>query len=102
MVSTRSKFSSSKVCLCRKFVAKSILETIYSSFIKPINTYFKHFEEPSSEQEQEKKQWEMEEKSLLKALRESVDKAFERKKLSNQQAIKYFQSSNISIRFNEL
>jgi hypothetical protein len=44
----------------------------------------------------------MEEKSLLKALRESVDKAFERKKLSNQQAIKYFQSSNISIRFNEL
>jgi len=47
------------------------------------------------EEEQEKRQWQLEEKSLLKALRESVDKAFERKKLSDQQAIKYFQSSYI-------
>ncbi|CAF0728007.1 unnamed protein product [Rotaria sordida] len=58
----------------------------------PITTYFKHFEEQSIEQEQEKKQWQIEEKSLLKALRESVDKAFQKKKLSYQQTLNYFQS----------
>ncbi|CAF3973360.1 unnamed protein product [Rotaria sp. Silwood2] len=58
----------------------------------PITTYFKHFEEQSIEQQEEKKQWQIEEKSLLKALRESVDKAFQKKKLSNQQMMNYFQS----------
>ncbi|CAF0739662.1 unnamed protein product [Rotaria sp. Silwood1] len=58
----------------------------------PITTYFKHFEEQSIEQQEEKKQWQIEEKSLLKALRESVDKAFQKKKLSYQQTMNYFQS----------
>ena len=55
--------------------------------------YFTHFEEQSTEQKEEKKQWLVEEKALLNALRESVDKAVQKKKLTNHQAIKYFQSS---------
>ncbi|CAF3555173.1 unnamed protein product [Adineta steineri] len=59
----------------------------------PITTYFKHFEEQSNEkQQEEKQQWQTEEKSLLKALRESVDKAYERKKITYEQMIKYFES----------
>ncbi|CAF4767313.1 unnamed protein product, partial [Rotaria magnacalcarata] len=44
------------------------------------------------EQQQEKQQWQIEEKSLLKALREAVDLAYQKKKISNQQATIYFQS----------
>ena len=58
-----------------------------------MTTYFKHFEEQSIEQAEEKKQWLGEEKALLNALRDAVDKAFQKKKLTDQQAVKYFQSS---------
>jgi hypothetical protein len=58
-----------------------------------VTTYFKHFEEQSIEQAEEKKQWIVEEKALLNALRAAVDKAFQKKKLTDQQAVKYFQSS---------
>ncbi|CAM4909126.1 unnamed protein product [Rotaria socialis] len=58
----------------------------------PITTHFKRFEEKSKEQQQEKQQWQIEEKSLLKALREAVDLAYQKKKISNQQATIYFQS----------
>ncbi|CAF1017635.1 unnamed protein product [Adineta ricciae] len=58
----------------------------------PITTHYKHFEEQSAEQQQEKKRWQTEEKALLKALREAVDRAYEKKRISHEQAGKYFES----------
>ena len=58
-----------------------------------MTTYYKHFQEDSIEQQAEKKKWAEEEKLMVKALRDAVEKAQEKRKLTVEQAMKYFQSS---------
>lgn len=58
--------------------------------------YFKNFEKQVPERDQEKKEWAAEEKLLLKTLRDAVDLAYQKKKLSDRQAAEYFKSSRCS------
>ena len=93
MVSVGSQRRATEVRLRREFRLSPLGTRI--AIFQPVTMYFKHVEE----QLEEKQQWAAEEKRLLKALRDAVDLAFGKKKISVEQAEKYFQSSKFELEF---